>query len=242
MGPGAKLDPLGMITDAKRICDGLVSLIYQFAQSAYSIITKLANPSQLVNNPPPTVYPSYNNQPGYGAAAHPNQYPSQPYSTPIYPHPSSYSPHNNTSPTNDNGSTNVISNAQSFVMPLGPPAMAPGPSYTMYPSRYPSTPYYQYPPGSTSYYASAAQNSAPASTSTPNAAASPSWPTGYNQGAWSEEEVERLKQLTEQSKEHNTGPHKGEIDWDWVISTWGNTRTRFAMILPRFINCVGLIL
>jgi hypothetical protein len=204
--------------------------MHSSGSSTRSIITKLANPSQLVNNPPPSVYPAYGTQPGYGGTTYPSQYPNQSYTAPGFAH---------TPPTTETSSSNVISNPQSFVMPLGPPAMAPGPSYGMYPSRYPTTSYYQYPPGSTSYYASATQNSTSASTSTNNAA-SPSWPTGYNQGAWSEEEVERLKQLTEQSKEQNTGPHKGEIDWDWVITTWGNTRTRFALILPPLIGVLWL--
>ena len=66
-----------------------------------------------------------------------------------------------------------------------------------------------------------------------------SWPTGYNQvgalpndesnsfrspypkGQWADDEVARLKQLTEQNRDQ-----KGEIDWDRVIQAWGNTRTR----------------
>lgn len=65
------------------------------------------------------------------------------------------------------------------------------------------------------------------------------WPTGYNQvgtlsngipnpfhshnpkGQWADDEVARLRQLTEQSRDQ-----KGEIEWDRVILAWGNTRTR----------------
>jgi len=44
-------------------------------------------------------------------------------------------------------------------------------------------------------------------------------------GAWADDELERLKRLAEQSR--TTGP-SNEIDWDWVVGQWGNTRTRFA--------------
>ena len=74
---------------------------------------------------------------------------------------------------------------------------------------------------------------------TPTQAPANPWPTGYNQvgtslndvphasyshhpkGQWAEDEVTRLKQLTEQCRDQ-----KGEIDWDRVIQAWGNTRTR----------------
>jgi len=44
-----------------------------------------------------------------------------------------------------------------------------------------------------------------------------------NQGAWSDEETERLKKLAEDSRAR--GPTT-EIDWDWVIQEWGISRTR----------------
>ena len=48
-----------------------------------------------------------------------------------------------------------------------------------------------------------------------------------NQGAWSEEETEKLKKLAEESK--TQGSHdNGEIDWDWVCNAWGPGRTRFV--------------
>lgn len=76
-------------------------------------------------------------------------------------------------------------------------------------------------------------------TGTPTQAHTSPWPTGYNQvgmqsngaphllcsrypkGQWAEDEVTRLKQLTEQCKDQ-----KGEIDWERVTHAWGNTRTR----------------
>ena len=76
-------------------------------------------------------------------------------------------------------------------------------------------------------------------TGTPTQTPANPWPTGYNQvgapldnaprpfysrdpkGQWAEDEVARLKQLTEQCRDQ-----KGEIDWDRVIQAWGNTRTR----------------
>ena len=77
------------------------------------------------------------------------------------------------------------------------------------------------------------------SSGTPTQTPANPWPTGYNQvrtswnglshpfyshdpkGQWAEDEVARLKQLTEQCRDQ-----KGEIDWDRVIQAWGNTRTR----------------
>jgi hypothetical protein len=48
---------------------------------------------------------------------------------------------------------------------------------------------------------------------------------GLNQGAWSDEETERLKKLAEQSKNVGTS---GDMEWDWVVHQWGNGRTRFV--------------
>ena len=76
-------------------------------------------------------------------------------------------------------------------------------------------------------------------TGTPTQAPANPWPTGYisvgiqsnnvphllcsryPKGRWAEDEVTRLKQLTEQCKDQ-----KGEIDWERVIHAWGDTRTR----------------
>ena len=75
------------------------------------------------------------------------------------------------------------------------------------------------------------------------------WPTGYNQvgtsnnvpspsrsrctkGQWAEDEVARLKQLTEQCRDQ-----KGEIDWDRVIQAWGNTRTRYMNLRLDLLLC-----
>lgn len=214
--------------------------------------------------------------------------PGQAYSTttfaanPYAPPTASTSQENNTPPS-------VLPNqAQPFVMPLGPPPIAAPPTYTVYPPRYPATPYYQYPTSTAGFYAAAPTqnpsqptgtpsntatttatttpptnpaNPPPATTTSNTATTTPTmtntnvptntnngtptqapanpWPTGYNQvgtqpnnvprpshsrylkGQWAEDEVARLKQLTEQCRDQ-----KGEIDWDRVIQAWGNTRTR----------------
>ncbi|KAI0635687.1 hypothetical protein C8Q77DRAFT_1071664 [Trametes polyzona] len=54
---------------------------------------------------------------------------------------------------------------------------------------------------------------------------------GGHQGTWSEEETEKLKRLAEQSKEMGGAQNKGEIEWDWVIQQWGNSRTRHQILL-----------
>ena len=140
-------------------------------------------------------------------------------------------------------------------MPLG----IPNPSQPIYPTmygtttpRYPTAPYYQYPHAA-GYYSTippqstsappAPPSAAPpanqfvASTSTPATSTltmATSNPTGAS-GAWTDEEVERLKSLAEQSR---TSGSSNETDWDWVVGQWGNTRTRLASF-P--VNCSALL-
>ncbi|KAL4243730.1 hypothetical protein ABKN59_011454 [Abortiporus biennis] len=230
LGPGAKIDPMALISEAKRVCDSL-----------------LANPSQLVGSAPPTLY---------------SHIPT--YSTMPPPPPPSSSSSASAPPAA------VITNPQSFVMSLGAPSIsAPVPTAPYYPpplyatpgSRYPTTPYYSYQPGS--YYpqqppaphpptpATPPPTPAPAPTPT-NTTTTTSKPTssatatatistfnaatgtitaGGQQGTWSEDEVNRLKRLVEQSKEMGGAQGKGEIEWDWVVHQWGNTRTRHQILL-----------
>ncbi|KAI0322536.1 hypothetical protein OF83DRAFT_1092691 [Amylostereum chailletii] len=204
MGPGNKVDPLNMLNEARRICDQL-----------------LQNPSQLVGQAPPSSYPTL------PYAAPPQTPASTPASTSSQPPP-------------------VITNPQSFVMPLSAPGGVPPPMYpTMYPPRYPTTPYYQYP--ASSYYppvqAQQMSTSAPPTTHyasspppPPPAASAPATATTINMnttaggasGTWGEDEVERLKKLSEESKASTSG---GDVDWDWVVTSWGNTRTRHQILL-----------
>jgi hypothetical protein len=62
---------------------------------------------------------------------------------------------------------------------------------------------------------------------------------GGTQGAWSEEETERLRRLAEQSRESNA-QNKGEIDWDWVVNTWGQSRTRLVVKTARILGLFGM--
>ena len=149
---------------------------------------------------------------------------------------------------------NVITNAQSFVVPLG--AQAAYPQYPVYPSapgQYATTPYYQYAPypaGGTYYPQSAPPATQPQS-SEPRAATAttaPTQPTATatatitttpatggtvvgNQGAWSDEETERLKKIAEEHRSKATG----EINWDAAIQEWGISRTRFAILVYSFV-------
>ncbi|EPT05657.1 hypothetical protein FOMPIDRAFT_1027249 [Fomitopsis schrenkii] len=213
MGPGARVDPLAMIAEAKRVCDNL---------------------------PVPSSY-------GY-----PSSY-TAPYAPP--PAPPASTPSSSSTPA----SGSVITNPQSFVMPLGtsmpPPAhAAPNPYYSgVYAAaRYPTAPYYSYhTPPSAPYYPP--PPTAPASTSAnatspPPApvAAAPASSASYSsaqpststlspavsqQGTWSPEEEERLKQLAEKSRDQGGPQNKGEIEWDWVVQQWGNTRSRHQILL-----------
>ncbi|KIO21731.1 hypothetical protein M407DRAFT_80044, partial [Tulasnella calospora MUT 4182] len=47
-------------------------------------------------------------------------------------------------------------------------------------------------------------------------------------GAWSDEETERLKTLAEQSKSRTSN---GDIDWDWTVDQFGETRTRHQILI-----------
>ncbi|KAJ7880975.1 hypothetical protein B0H14DRAFT_3106045 [Mycena olivaceomarginata] len=61
---------------------------------------------------------------------------------------------------------------------------------------------------------------------------SPAAPSGSGNGGtrthWSDEEVERLKKLAEDSKAASASK---EIEWDWVAGQWGPGRTRHQILL-----------
>ena len=153
--------------------------------------------------------------------------------------------------------SSVITNAQSFVVPLGAQA-----AYPQYPSalgQYATTPYYhQYSytagaPGGTYYTQPQQAHSAPpatqpqsaqpraatatTATTQPTATITTTPATGGtvvgNQGAWSDEETERLKKMAEEHRVKATG----EINWDAVIQEWGISRTRFAALFSLFRFC-----
>ena len=133
----------------------------------------------------------------------------------------------------------MITNPQSFVVPLGAQATYPHTQYPMFTTgatQYPTTYYHQYsyPPPATAFYPqqpmlTAAQSQPSLQTPVQSAAPivgtlSSIASTGLlNQGAWSDEETEKLKKLAEESRTFNS---TNEIDWDWVVSQYGNGRTR----------------
>ncbi|KAJ7760737.1 hypothetical protein DFH07DRAFT_939951 [Mycena maculata] len=227
MGPGSKVDPLIMLSDAKRICD-----------------TLLANPSQLISTPPPPLYPSvptfYHPQPVSSTSASAKASTSAPKPQPAPP-PAPAPPPPST----------VITNPQSFVVSLGTQ-----PTYSAYPGyapagQYHPGPYYAPYPYTPGYYpppqpqppqsqsqpppqpqAGAKPQPPPPQASTSTLKSPPAAPAGSgngaNQGPWSDEEVERLKKLAEDSKARAAS---GEIEWDWVVSEWGPGRTRHQILL-----------
>ncbi|KAG1733592.1 uncharacterized protein EDB91DRAFT_1148248 [Suillus paluster] len=168
--------------------------------------TLLASPSRLTTHPPP---------PPYFVPA---------YQAPIAPPQPQPQPGPSTSTTNGKSPATtgpVISDPQSFVVSLGHQQAYP------YAPAYPTAPYYGYG-GYGGYYPpvpapgpSTAPTTGSASGSTGGAAGS-----GGNQGAWSEEETERLKKLAE---EHRNG--NGEIVWDTLCEKWGNSRTRHQILI-----------
>jgi len=74
-----------------------------------------------------------------------------------------------TSQENNTPASVLPNQSQPFVMPLGPPPISAPPTYTVYPPRYPTTSYYQYPTSTAGFYAATPTHntSQPTSTSTP---------------------------------------------------------------------------
>lgn len=204
---------------------------------------QLANPSRLISNPPPPIYPA---APALFQSQTPQGGPSAQKIATTNSIASTSTP--TTVPT-------VITNPQSFVVSLGTQPSYPQ-QYPMYipAAPYPSAPYYQYAsyaaPGPAYYPTSQPQQQqqqqspqqsppqqqqqqqqpppTPTIQQTQQPATTPTATTipatiGGNQGAWTEDETEQLRKLAEQSR--NTGT-SGEIEWDWVVHQWGNGRTR----------------
>lgn len=165
---------------------------------------QLANPSRLITSPPPPMYPAV-------PTFYTTGIPSSSSSSGALPSP----------PT-------MISQPQTFVVPMGSHAYyAPPP-----PGQYPTTSYYSYPYGHPGAYytpAVAPVVPPPAAPAAPPIVTMTNSGTG-NSGAWSDEEIERLKIMAEEKK---TG--SGEIDWDDIISQWGSTRSRCV----EFIGSTG---
>ncbi|KAF8415007.1 hypothetical protein L210DRAFT_3432899, partial [Boletus edulis BED1] len=91
---------------------------------------------------------------------------------------------------------------------------------------YPTAPYYGYS-GYSSFYPSIPAPQAGPSTSTgSNGPAGPIPGSAGNQGAWSDEETEKLKKLAEEHRNAN-----GEIAWDALCEKWGNSRTRHQILI-----------
>src|SRR6266404_6546524 len=136
MGPSSKVDPLTMLNEAKRICDQLVRPDLTTSPSlSWTSCPQLQNPSQLAGQPPPPAYPSV------------------PYPPP--PQASTSAP-----PSTNSQPSAVITNPSTFVMPLGIPGTSQPMYPTMYattPSRYPTAPYFQYPPAPGYYSAMPSQ-------------------------------------------------------------------------------------
>lgn len=89
-------------------------------------------------------------------------------------------------------------------------------------SAYPTTPYYNYGGYSGFYPPVTASQSAANTSAASNGSAGPIPGSAGNQGAWSDEETEKLKKLAEEHRSAN-----GEIAWDALCEKWGNSRTRY---------------
>ena len=115
----------------------------------------------------------------FGAPGYPAQMPAQAFSTTTFAANPYAPPTASTSQENNTPASTLPNQPQPFVMPLGPPPIAAPPTYTVYPPRYPATPYYQYPTSATGFYAATpTQNtSQPTNTPTPTNTATTTPPT-----------------------------------------------------------------
>lgn len=253
-GPAPKIDPLVVIGDAKRVCDSLLNNIsaqagqppptaptYQSvptystmpppaAPTAPPPTAASATPPNVMNNSQSYMLPTMAPPPGYPQPYYPAPYPPAPGSryptTPYYyAQPNSYYSTQAPAPA-------VVSapnaahppsapSVPTAAVPAPPPAPQPQPPA---PAPTPAT-----PPAPATTAVAGPPPPSPASGISAFNAATGTVAAGGTQGAWSDEETERLKRLAEQSRE--TGPNKGEIEWDWVIQQWGNTRTRHQILL-----------
>ncbi|KAF7317054.1 hypothetical protein HMN09_00440000 [Mycena chlorophos] len=229
MGPTSRVDPLVLLNEAKTICDTLVSRQFLSLGSPYDT-TQLANPSRLITTPPPpmtTVIPTfYSPQPPDGksllsvipastaTATRPSKSTSKPMSASAPATTATTS-----TPAGPTPPATVITNPGSFVVSLGsqPPTAAPYPY---------GGPYYAYPTYTGYYPVPSAAAAASTSTSPAPNSSTPMTTTGVAQGSWSENEMARLRLLSETHKKRN-----GEIDWDKVVTEWGNARTRHQILV-----------
>ena len=173
---------------------------------------QLASPARLTAHPPPVPYPFI---PGYSSLA------PQPAQPPLQPTPPPSA--NGKTPSTTQSAASVISNPQSFVVSMGhqhptPQQFVQG----MYSTpTYPNTPYYGYS-GYNGFYPSVPAPQAGPSTSVGSNGTAAHIPgSAGNQGAWSDEETEKLKKLAEEHRNSS-----GEIAWDALCEKWGNSRTR----------------
>lgn len=86
---------------------------------------------------------------------------------------------------------------------------------------YPTAPYYGYSGFSGFYPSVPAPHAGPSTSTGSNGSAGPIPGSAGNQGAWSDEETEKLKKLAEEHRNAN-----GDIAWDALCEKWGNSRTR----------------
>ncbi|KAI0711892.1 hypothetical protein C8T65DRAFT_718005 [Cerioporus squamosus] len=261
MGPGQHLDPLVMIAEAKRVCDNLLANPSQLvnqpipastyqpyspmppppppgaaaaagpAPTAGSVITNpqtFVMPLNSTSMPPPAqpyYPPMYTAAPGARYPTAPYYYPPPQGATPYYPsHAAQPAPAAAPAPAQPSQPAQPAPPA-----PTPTPAPAPTPTPASAPAPAPA-PAPQPAPQSSPPTVSPPVPSNTGTISTFNAATGNTAPGGH-QGAWSEEETERLKRLADQSREMGGPQNKGEIEWDWVIQQWGNSRTRHQILL-----------
>ena len=149
-----------------------------WSQGPFNAFPQLANPLQLINSPPPTLYTTFGAQPVFGAPGYPAQMPTQAFSATTFAANPYAPPTASTSQDSNTPASAIPNQPQPFVMPLGPPPMAAPPTYTVYPPpRYPATSYYQYPTSTAGFYAATPTQNPSQPTSTPTNPATTTPPT-----------------------------------------------------------------
>ncbi|KAG8908122.1 hypothetical protein FRB99_000150 [Tulasnella sp. 403] len=243
---GSRADPMTLLHHAKEFCDFFLANPERLARGPLPppiptslFPTSSAPPSQPVPTPPITTYPVPSRpdiHPGPSSSSFGQRRPSQQfYPTPISPTASSSNPylasiynrppvsaptsttpatHSPQQPQQPKQTASSLSGAVP-ITPSHPPVLPPHISITNNPYLPANTLAQTHPIPPPTYVAPV---SASAAKSIPQS----------THGAWSDEETERLKTLAEQSRSRT---HNGDIDWDWTVDMFGETRTRHQILI-----------
>ncbi|KAG8965620.1 hypothetical protein FRC00_010173 [Tulasnella sp. 408] len=226
---GSGLDPFAVLQNAKDLCELLIANSQTLARGPVPPPV----PSSMFPSHPLSI-PSSSTFPRPEPVNSPQRHPSNYYPTPISPNPASFNPYSIQSSSFTRASTTAPPPPPPAATSQ-PPQMQPRPSTSSSLSGAITNPLVNPPqpqPSNPAYPHSAVATSQPTTQLPQPSAIVPPVPSRSNvqstHGAWSDEETERLKTLAEQSKSRTSN---GDIDWDWTVDQFGETRTRHQILI-----------